>query len=554
MAETHYKLHGRPLRVALDQYSWDYGVTSKQQKELRRTQRNEFYERKEREQFQVNYKRPPEKFIPFQREVNVFERLAPLIALNIQFHIILPHPNDKHRPQNGDISVWFKLMGFLGITYHTTKNTESECAHMQAKGLVDVAWSNRADILAFAGPNSIIWRDVKGEDSKISNDEVHVYDTHALSNAGLGWEEVLLFQSFTCFEYPDEIELQKKGKRNKKDKPFVITEANLASTYNQCRNQEDLNEWVGANLKPYFKGIKDNRPEYPKLEEYRRLSVIASLEDSDSQEFRHKIDTRLDALAKDSWPIASEFYMEHCEHKTKMLLKYSQDEFAMSLEQFAHLISGIFIARRLNNKDYPADLPLPNIQGETSATVKFPLDYESYKNILGFEEPRHRPREDHFTGIIEPSILTALVVEQQRYYQELYDTTLANIGSGVKIFQDASPSERKSAPQGETTLLDREKKAKNKRIRVMAGNQMASKKSKHVTQAASEDPKPTNQIPAPRPTLPPKVDVNATFPTSEEKKKRNKKRPKRRREDDTENQDAGMPEAKRRKKGGLALV
>ena len=138
-ATDHYKQHGRPLRVAVDEPGWRFNNLTPQQVAF------------------IRSKEPAANPI----EKNIMWRILHLMKYNIQLVWVFDGPRrpwkrNKRggggRPQDERerIHLTCQLLDHLKVPrHHAPAEAEAECARMQSLGIVDAVWSDDGDTLMF---------------------------------------------------------------------------------------------------------------------------------------------------------------------------------------------------------------------------------------------------------------------------------------------------------------------------------------------------------------------------------------------------------------------
>ena len=138
-ATDHYKQHGRPLRVAVDEPGWRFNNLTPAQVEF------------------IRSKEPAANPI----EKTIMWRIIHLMKYNIQLVWVFDGPRrpwkrNKRggggRPQDERkrIDLTCQLLNHLKVPHHRgPAEAEAECARMQRLGIVDAVWSDDSDTLMF---------------------------------------------------------------------------------------------------------------------------------------------------------------------------------------------------------------------------------------------------------------------------------------------------------------------------------------------------------------------------------------------------------------------
>lgn len=138
-ATDHYKQHGRPLRVAVDEPGWRFNNLTPAQAAF------------------IRSKEPAANPI----EKNIMWRILHLMKYNIQLVWVFDGPRRpwKRNKQGGGgspknererIQLTCQLLDHLKVPrHHAPAEAEAECARMQRLGIVDAVWSDDGDTLMF---------------------------------------------------------------------------------------------------------------------------------------------------------------------------------------------------------------------------------------------------------------------------------------------------------------------------------------------------------------------------------------------------------------------
>ncbi|KAK6534113.1 hypothetical protein TWF281_005451 [Arthrobotrys megalospora] len=414
LATTHYQLHRRPLRIALDQDSWDYGISRQKEREIQKSQRAAFNKRKKKEQERIWCKKynPSEKLRLFHREINVLVRLMGYIALGIEFYVIVPSPlsrdevgefGDRYKHANGKMHMWFRILGDLGIRFHAATNPVVECAHMQATGVVDAIWTNNPDIIAYSGPKAVIFRDhVQGENGTNFQD-VRVYQMEDLRRKLVGSEIVFMHALFRSGYSASEVV------RIEQMDNFVRSIAiDRAQALCECRNQEEVNKWFEGSMASYYGPGNTNKFKYKLIED-----CLVSSAGSDSRYIREaevflqRRDARMQEI-KDTREDNFTFYNANMMDRTRRLWEYARDTFSMKGAQFLSLMAGVLVARRLISGSTDPSSTAGMVADVDPQTVQIPFKIEDEPTLWNL---RIKMKENISGMVLNPTILKALVVE-----------------------------------------------------------------------------------------------------------------------------------------------
>jgi Holliday junction resolvase YEN1 len=137
LAEEHYKTHGRPLRIAVDEADWRFhNLSITQVFQIRETSGQ-----------------------PFQGiEKQMFYRICNYMSLHIELLFVFDGPRrpwKRGRKGGGRINyerlrILKEVLRHLRVPYHEAPGeAEAECARLQQLGVVDAVFSQDSDTLMF---------------------------------------------------------------------------------------------------------------------------------------------------------------------------------------------------------------------------------------------------------------------------------------------------------------------------------------------------------------------------------------------------------------------
>ncbi|KAK6955136.1 hypothetical protein Daesc_002767 [Daldinia eschscholtzii] len=194
-SSEYFKIHGRPLRIAIDQANWWFkNVTKEKEAEIQR-------------------KSPGSH----PKELRIMERICYLLRMNVQLTFVFDGPNKpwKRRPAGQDysesnVALLKQLLYHLGVPYHQAPGeAEAECAKMQSLGIVDAVWTEDSDVFMFGCTTMVQFHKPEGSEFK-SEDTVIVYSAESIAQrSGLTKEGLLAYAILVGCDYADG--LQKIG-------------------------------------------------------------------------------------------------------------------------------------------------------------------------------------------------------------------------------------------------------------------------------------------------------------------------------------------------------
>ncbi|KAF3053788.1 hypothetical protein E8E11_007057 [Didymella keratinophila] len=277
LAEDHFKEHGRPLRIAVDEADWRFNNLT---------------------QAQVYAIRDSSGEQAFQGiEKAMFWRICKLLTLNIQLVVVFDGPGvPAKRGRNGGRKIdheKFRLLKqvlrYFGIPYQEAPGeAEAECARLQILGVVDAVWSQDSDCLMF-GCSFWIHDDrvakEKGnadrgkENTKKSGKTIRIVRARDMKEKlNLDRESFVLFAMLAGGDY-NEVGLRGCGAATALS---AAKDGQLAQSLCLCRNQRDCVEWsyrLAAFLqaKPRTRSlhIPANFPDFKILQKYYRPKVTS---------------------------------------------------------------------------------------------------------------------------------------------------------------------------------------------------------------------------------------------------------------------------------------
>ncbi|KAI1474364.1 PIN domain-like protein [Daldinia eschscholtzii] len=191
-SSEYFKIHGRPLRIAIDQANWWFkNVTKEKEAEIKR-------------------KSPGSH----PKELRIMERICYLLRMNVQLTFVFDGPNKpwKRRPAGQDysesnVALLKQLLYHLGVPYHQAPGeAEAECAKMQSLGIVDAVWTEDSDVFMFGCTTMIQFHKPEGSEFK-SEDTVIVYTAESIAQrSGLTKEGLLVYAILVGCDYADGLQ------------------------------------------------------------------------------------------------------------------------------------------------------------------------------------------------------------------------------------------------------------------------------------------------------------------------------------------------------------
>ncbi|KAK6516965.1 hypothetical protein TWF506_006845 [Arthrobotrys conoides] len=416
LSTIHFQTHRRPLRIALDQDSWNYGLTRPQERLLQKSQRKAFTQNQilnsnSQTWYTQKYTPLPKKPRLFHREINVLTRLMGYIALGVEFYVILPSPleredvgemGDRYKHANGKIHIWFRILGGLGVRFHAARDPVVECVHMMEEGVVDAVWTNDPDVLVYCGDRGVVIRDCEG-----SEGEVRVYRMEGLRR-DVGWMETVFIHTLVrggCSIGVIEGLLNTNGS-------VQDTLTQRAINLCKCSSQEEIDDWFQHEIISHINNFDiSNKPRYGILEGYLFCSVSNNnLLSKEAKLFRDRIHVRMQEI-KETEADAIAFYNSNVTDKVRRLWEYSRDTFSIKSIQFLNLMAGVLLARRLGDEIVDSSLNgsiKEGITGIDSWTVKVPVNIEEEPILWNL---RTKITKDLTGCVLNPVLLKILLKE-----------------------------------------------------------------------------------------------------------------------------------------------
>ncbi|KAF3163034.1 hypothetical protein EYR41_003414 [Orbilia oligospora] len=358
LSTIHFQTHHRPLRIALDQDSWNYGLTRQQERQIQKSQRKAFKKQTQKSQSQIwftqKYTPVPKRPRLFHREINVLTRLMGYIALGVEFYVILPSPldredvgdlGDRYKHANGKIHMWFRILGDLGVRFHAAANPVVECVHMMEEGVVDAVWTNNPDVLVYCGGKAVVIRDFEE-----SEEEVRVYRIEELRRE-VSWTETVFIHT-----------LVRSGCRIADIQGTINTNNLLHDTLPQiainlcnCSSQKEVNDWFQRDISPYITDSNiPRKSNHNILENYLNYSVSNRNlfgTSKEAQLFRERSHGRMQEI-KETHADALDFYNSNLADRVRRLWEYSRDTFSIKAIEFLNLMGSVLLARKLSGGNF----------------------------------------------------------------------------------------------------------------------------------------------------------------------------------------------------------
>ncbi|KAF3941016.1 hypothetical protein ABW19_dt0200837 [Dactylella cylindrospora] len=242
LATEHYRKHGRPFRIAVDEAGWRFNNLNDRQ----------VYKIRSEQEDTGHYN--PEK--------NLFFRICKLLRLNCQLLFVFDGPkrpqkrNRVSKPVSPERTRILKeMLDHMKIPYYEAPaEAEAECAYLQKNGVVDAVWSEDADTLVFGSSLLICdYRVAKKESGSGSKDTsrvsktntersetlIRVYRSSNLqSQFGLNREGLVLFVMLVGGDYS-------KGIINCGLKSAMkAVQAGYGESLYQCQSQKEVSAWL----------------------------------------------------------------------------------------------------------------------------------------------------------------------------------------------------------------------------------------------------------------------------------------------------------------------
>ncbi|KAF2438962.1 PIN domain-like protein [Karstenula rhodostoma CBS 690.94] len=273
LAEAHFKKHGRPLRIAVDEADWRFNNLTAQQVYMIRETSNE----------------PAFQGI----EKSMFYRICRLLTLNVQLLFVFDGPGrpwKRGRRGQGKINyeerrLLKELLDHFRIPHHEAPGeAEAECARLQQLEVVDAVFSQDSDTLMFGC--SFLVRDDRVAKEKGNNDRSKentkksgtsvrvIYGQDIQRRHNFDREGLVLFAMLCGGDY-DMTGLRNCGSAM----AAGAVRAGLGTSLCQCKTREDCALWRDE-LSAYFQTQRGRKPEIPldypsikTLDKYNRPKV-----------------------------------------------------------------------------------------------------------------------------------------------------------------------------------------------------------------------------------------------------------------------------------------
>ncbi|KAJ4290342.1 hypothetical protein N0V90_010558 [Kalmusia sp. IMI 367209] len=296
LAEEHFKQHGRPLRIAVDEADWRFNNLTMQQVYMIRESSNQ----------------PAFQGI----EKSMFYRICRLLALNIQLLFVFDgasRPWKRGRRGGGknnseERTLLKQLLTYFQVPYHEAPGeAEAECARLQQLGVVDAVFSQDSDTLMFG--TGVLIRDDRVAKEKGNNDRSKentkksgttvrvVYGQEIKDKHNMDREGLVLFAMLCGGDY-DVKGLPGCG-------PAMATRvvhAGLGASLCQCKTKIDCAKWR-ERLVACIQSQKGSRiviphdfPDIETLDKYNRPKISSDEKLRNLCGLRNGWDARIDEL------------------------------------------------------------------------------------------------------------------------------------------------------------------------------------------------------------------------------------------------------------------
>lgn len=331
-AAAHWKIHQRPLRIAVDEACWRFNNLSDEQV--------------------VRIREGEPAANPIEK--TILWRILRFWRLNIQVIFItdgLKKPGKKrwNKPSGRGggkvdkecIKMLHRMFDRLHVPYHEAPGeAEAECARMQQLGVVDAVWSDDGDCLMF-GCTTLIKAHGNAAGEK-KWDRIQVYQAEkVLPPLDFDADSLVMFAVVAGGDY-DEKGLVGCG--TQKAKILVQRNVGLAKMLRQCENGEDFTAWrhqLATTCRDlnFYISVPGDFPYLKALNGYRRPAVS---EDEQCRNIR-----RLHAHdgGWDWW----ESQMDQT--KLRVVLR---DHYNFQTRDFLKHLGPVFLARALTRNVTPA--------------------------------------------------------------------------------------------------------------------------------------------------------------------------------------------------------
>ncbi|RMY89527.1 hypothetical protein D0861_04167 [Hortaea werneckii] len=185
-AAQHFRKHGRPLRIAVDEACWRFtNLTPEQVEKIRDGE---------------PAANPVEKTILW--------RILRLMKLNVQLLFVYDGPSEPWKSGRGGgglldkelVKLLHQLLDHLKVPYHRAPGeAEAECAALEQRGVVDAVWADDGDAFMFGCQTLIKQHKVDGQRIK---DYVRIYRAETiLKECDLDRDSLVLFAMLAGGDY-----------------------------------------------------------------------------------------------------------------------------------------------------------------------------------------------------------------------------------------------------------------------------------------------------------------------------------------------------------------
>ena len=363
-ATDHYKQHGRPLRVAVDEPGWRFNNLTPAQVAF------------------IRSKEPAANPI----EKNIMWRILHLMKYNIQLVWVFDGPRrpwkrnkrgggGHPRDERERIQLTCQLLDHLKVPHHhAPAEAEAECAWMQRLGIVDAVWSDDGDTLMFGATRML---SAYKEGKSWSTDKIYVVQAEKImADHDLDHESLVAWAILAGGDY-DTTGLPSCGPQIAR----LVSRKQHGLAHALCQAQEyDLPAWR-SRLEEVLRQVGKRLPVPPTFPDFRALGHYCNPVVTSAGELRNlnylksdwdpKIDqAKLRVLLRRRFNIWTKGYMKHVApvFMIRQLARCSSQDADLS----ENLKYDIQLKKTRQKKAVPGEDPVQSTQLEKKITF-YPL-------------------------------------------------------------------------------------------------------------------------------------------------------------------------------------